>query len=154
VSICHAHINSCQVCLLSSSSSFCCLSKHLDNNLQFPNYQHPIFKMSGTSNVGNSQVYEAGDQRTVPDSQIEQEKKDARFHEGKENSHKANDSSKYFSMDDTAARLTCHQQRTRDRSPTSLLAKRRFVCRQSSSWSTRGRRDSSLVNKCAAREGR
>ncbi len=50
--------------------------------------------MSGTSNVGNSQVYESGDQRTVPQSEINQEKKDARFHEGKENSHKANDSSK------------------------------------------------------------
>jgi hypothetical protein len=47
-----------------------------------------------TSSVGNSQVYEAGDQKTVPNSQIEQEKKDNRFHEGKENSHKANDSSK------------------------------------------------------------
>jgi hypothetical protein len=51
-------------------------------------------KMSGTSNVGNSQVYEAGDQKTVPQSEIDQEKKDNRFHEGKENSHKANDSSK------------------------------------------------------------
>jgi hypothetical protein len=47
-----------------------------------------------TSNVGNSQIYEAGDQKTVPQSEIEQEKKDNRFHEGKENSHKANDSSR------------------------------------------------------------
>ncbi|CAO2655040.1 Nn.00g117730.m01.CDS01 [Neocucurbitaria sp. VM-36] len=45
-----------------------------------------------SSNVGNSAVYQADDQRTVPDSQIEQEKKDNRFHEGKEHSHKANDS--------------------------------------------------------------
>lgn len=43
------------------------------------------------SNVGNSNLYEAGDQRTVPQSQIEQAK-DNRLHEGKENSHKANDS--------------------------------------------------------------
>lgn len=50
--------------------------------------------MSGNSNVGNSQVYEAGDQRTVPDSVIEEMKKENRFHEGKENSHLANDSSK------------------------------------------------------------
>jgi len=49
--------------------------------------------MSGTSNVGQSSVYEAGDQRNVPQSEIDQAKKDARFHEGKENSHKANDSS-------------------------------------------------------------
>lgn len=53
--------------------------------------------MSGTSNVGNSQVYEAGDQRTVPDAEIEQLKRENRFHEGKENSHKALDSSKSFS---------------------------------------------------------
>ena len=50
--------------------------------------------MSGTSNVGNSGVYEAQDQRTYKDSEIEQQKQEARFHEGKENSHKANDSSK------------------------------------------------------------
>ncbi|KAF1846435.1 uncharacterized protein K460DRAFT_367222 [Cucurbitaria berberidis CBS 394.84] len=48
--------------------------------------------MSGNSNVGNAGVYQADDQRTVPDSQIEQEKKDNRFHEGKEHSHKATDS--------------------------------------------------------------
>jgi hypothetical protein len=50
--------------------------------------------MSGQSNVGNSQVYEAGDQRTVSNAELEQQKKEARFHEGKENAHKANDSSK------------------------------------------------------------
>ncbi len=49
--------------------------------------------MSGTSSVGQSSVYEAGDQKNVPKSEIYQAKKDARFHEGKENSHKANDSS-------------------------------------------------------------
>ena len=52
--------------------------------------------MSGQSNVGNSQVYEDGDQKNVPRSEIEQEKKDNRFHEGKEHSHKALDSSKSF----------------------------------------------------------
>lgn len=51
-----------------------------------------------SSNVGNRSVYEAKDQRTVPESQIQQEKKDARFHEGKEHSHKANDSSKWWSL--------------------------------------------------------
>ena len=49
--------------------------------------------MSGQSNVGNSQVYEAGDQRTVSNAELEQQKKEARFHEGKENSHLALDSS-------------------------------------------------------------
>lgn len=46
--------------------------------------------MSGMSNVGNRGVYEAGDQRTSKDSEEQQAD---RFHEGKENSHKASDSS-------------------------------------------------------------
>lgn len=49
--------------------------------------------MSGNSSVGNSSVYEAGDQRNVPQAEIDQLKKDMRFHEGQDNSHKANDSS-------------------------------------------------------------
>ncbi|KAG9814600.1 hypothetical protein KCU98_g2355, partial [Aureobasidium melanogenum] len=48
--------------------------------------------MSGTGNVGNSGVYEAGDQRTYKDSEIAEQKQEARFHEGKEHSHLANDS--------------------------------------------------------------
>lgn len=62
----------------------------------FPNIPQITIKMSGTSNVGNSQVYEDGDQKNAPKSEMEQEKKDSRFHEGKENSHKANDSSKLY----------------------------------------------------------
>jgi|TARA_R110002003_G_scaffold58_9_gene5191 hypothetical protein len=50
--------------------------------------------MSGQSNVGNAAVYQADDQRTVKDSEIEEQKKENRFHEGKDNSHLANDSSK------------------------------------------------------------
>ena len=46
-----------------------------------------------SSNVGSSSVYQNDDQRTVSDATIEQEKKDNRFHEGKEHSHKANDPS-------------------------------------------------------------
>ena len=53
--------------------------------------------MSGQSNVGNSQVYEAGDQVTRSNAEIEQEKKENRFHEGKDNSHKAQDSSMFTS---------------------------------------------------------
>jgi hypothetical protein len=51
--------------------------------------------MSGNSNVGNSGVYEANEQRTVSDAQIEEEKKENRFHEGKDNSHLANDPSTF-----------------------------------------------------------
>ncbi|KAF1993178.1 hypothetical protein P154DRAFT_625626 [Amniculicola lignicola CBS 123094] len=46
--------------------------------------------MSGTSNVGQSSVYEAGDQRNYKDG--EEPGQAERFHEGKVNSHKANDS--------------------------------------------------------------
>ena len=52
--------------------------------------------MSGTSNVGQASVYEDGDQKNVPQSEIEQEKKENRFHEGKEQSHQANDSSMIY----------------------------------------------------------
>lgn len=45
------------------------------------------------SNVGNSAIYEAGDQRNYKDSEIQAAKDEMRFHEGKENSHKALDSS-------------------------------------------------------------
>ncbi|KAK3072181.1 hypothetical protein LTR53_007288 [Teratosphaeriaceae sp. CCFEE 6253] len=48
--------------------------------------------MSGTSSVGGAGVYEAGDQRTESDSVKDEQKKEDRFHEGKDNSHKANDS--------------------------------------------------------------
>lgn len=54
-------------------------------------YEHQII-MSGTSNVGGAGVYEAKDQRTVPDSE---KNKTERYEEGKENSHSANDPSMY-----------------------------------------------------------
>lgn len=49
--------------------------------------------MSGTSSVGQASVYEAGDQRNSKDSEINTAD---RFHEGKENSHNANDPSMSF----------------------------------------------------------
>lgn len=49
--------------------------------------------MSGTSSVGQASVYEAGDQRNSKDSETNTAD---RFHEGKDNSHKANDSSMSF----------------------------------------------------------
>jgi hypothetical protein len=51
-----------------------------------------------SSNVGSSQIYEDGDQKNIPRSEIDQMKKDNRFHEGKENSHLPNDSSKIGSI--------------------------------------------------------
>lgn len=52
--------------------------------------------MSGNSSVGNSAVYQADDQRTVSDATLQEEKKENRFHEGKDNSHKATDSSMFI----------------------------------------------------------
>jgi hypothetical protein len=49
--------------------------------------------MAGDSNVGNAAVYEAGDQRNYKDSEIKQAQEENRFHEGKQNSHLAQDSS-------------------------------------------------------------
>jgi hypothetical protein len=49
-----------------------------------------------SSNVGSSSTYEAGDQRTVSDAEIKAQQEANRFHEGKENSHKANDSSTFM----------------------------------------------------------
>ena len=46
--------------------------------------------MSGNSNVGSSHVYEAGDQRNYKDSEINEKN---RYKEGKEHSHKNDDSS-------------------------------------------------------------
>lgn len=50
-------------------------------------------KMS-SSNVGNAQTYEAGDQRVPPDSEKAQNQADP-YEEGKKNSHKDNDPSTY-----------------------------------------------------------
>lgn len=62
-----------------------------------------------SSNVGNSQIYEDGDQRNVPQSEIQEAKKENRFHEGKENSHKALDSSTSFRVSRCCSRLTMHR---------------------------------------------
>ncbi|KAL8939261.1 MAG: hypothetical protein Q9211_002817 [Gyalolechia sp. 1 TL-2023] len=48
--------------------------------------------MSGTSSVGGRGVYEAGDQRNVKQSEINEAE---RYKEGQPNSHLANDSSPY-----------------------------------------------------------
>lgn len=47
--------------------------------------------MSGTSSVGQSGVYEAGDQRNPPRSEVQNAE---RYKEGVSNSHNTNDASK------------------------------------------------------------
>ncbi|CAM1501828.1 Fc.00g038120.m01.CDS01 [Cosmosporella sp. VM-42] len=76
--------------------------------------------MSGYSNVGNRGVYEAGDQRNVKNSEIENAD---RFHEGNANSHLANDSKDQRSI---ANRLAAEEQRketTGDDAETKQLKK-------------------------------
>lgn len=50
---------------------------------------------SGSSNVGNRQAYEAGDQRNVANAEIE---RGNRYNEGNINSHLPNDSSRSLSI--------------------------------------------------------
>lgn len=78
--------------------------------------------MSGTSNVGNSAVYESQDQVTRPNAEIEQEKKENRFHEGKENSHKAQDSKDERSI---ANKLEREEKREKEGEEKSLEDRQR-----------------------------
>ncbi|MCJ1465018.1 hypothetical protein MMC07_003633 [Pseudocyphellaria aurata] len=72
--------------------------------------------MSGTSSVGQSSVYEAGDQRNYKDSEIERPE---RFHEGQVNSHKANDSKDQRTI---ANKLAREEQRENEPEPISKEA--------------------------------
>lgn len=61
------------------------------SHLPYPNsHLTQTFKMTGDSKVGTSGVYEAGDQRNAKNGELQHAD---RFHEGKDNSHQANDSS-------------------------------------------------------------
>ncbi|KAB5547193.1 hypothetical protein GE09DRAFT_1224215 [Coniochaeta sp. 2T2.1] len=74
--------------------------------------------MSGNSNVGNSGVYEAGDQRNAPAS--ESNNNAERFNEGKPNSHVATDSKDQRSI---ANRLAA-EERKEDESEEQSLSQR------------------------------
>ncbi|RDW80714.1 hypothetical protein BP5796_05412 [Coleophoma crateriformis] len=70
--------------------------------------------------VGESALYEAGDQKNVPQSTLEQEKKDLRFHEGQPHSHKALDSKDERSI---ANKLERETKRESEPEPESAEAK-------------------------------
>ncbi|MCJ1227927.1 hypothetical protein MMC12_004586 [Toensbergia leucococca] len=72
--------------------------------------------MSGTSSVGQSSVYEAGDQRNYKDSEINQAD---RYQEGKENSHNSLDSKDERSI---ANRLANEEKRSNEPEPISKEA--------------------------------
>lgn len=83
--------------------------------------------MSGTSKVGQGSVYEAGDQRNISQ---DEERSAERFHQGKENSHLPNDSSKFYHRrlyhSSRLSQLVADfLQRTRDRSQIDLRMKNR-----------------------------
>ena len=83
--------------------------------------------MSGISNVGQGSVYEAGDQRNAKDSEINEAE---RYKEGKENSHKANDSSEDSNILSSEPRYAKHQFYIEDeRSIANKLAREEKVCR-------------------------
>ncbi|ORY16905.1 hypothetical protein BCR34DRAFT_475588 [Clohesyomyces aquaticus] len=63
--------------------------------------------MSGQSNVGNSGAYEAGDQRNYKEG--EDPNQPERFHEGKQNSHLANDSKDQRSIANKLAHETAKE---------------------------------------------
>ncbi|KAL8680768.1 MAG: hypothetical protein Q9186_003056 [Xanthomendoza sp. 1 TL-2023] len=73
--------------------------------------------MSGTSNVGGAGVYEAGDQRNVKDSEVNQAE---RYKEGQPNSHKADDSKDERSI---ANKLERESKRQDEPKPVSKEAK-------------------------------
>ncbi|KAL8812273.1 MAG: hypothetical protein Q9223_001208 [Gallowayella weberi] len=73
--------------------------------------------MSGTSNVGGAGVYEAGDQRNVKDSEVDQAE---RYKEGQPNSHKAQDSKDERSI---ANKLDRESKRQEEPKPISKEAK-------------------------------
>ncbi|KAK3060698.1 hypothetical protein LTS18_007954 [Coniosporium uncinatum] len=78
--------------------------------------------MSGTSNVGEGSVYEAGDQKNYKDSEIREAKKEDRFHEGKDNSHLANDSKDERSI---ANKLAREEKRENEKDNKSLEGQQR-----------------------------
>ena len=81
--------------------------------------------MSGISNVGGRGVYEAGDQRTAPNSEIN---KAERYKEGQPHSHLPNDSSKRHSpayQEKLVQNTDASLQRMSGQLRTSLLVKRR-----------------------------
>lgn len=73
--------------------------------------------MSGQSKVGNSGVYEAGDQRNSKDSEVEQPEK---FHEGKEHAHNNLDSKDERSIANRLAAEEANQGEEEDPEITAM----------------------------------
>ncbi|KAI1843697.1 hypothetical protein JX265_008476 [Neoarthrinium moseri] len=73
--------------------------------------------MSGQSSVGNSGVYEAGDQRNPKQSELHDA---TRFEEGKEHSHQANDSKDQRSI---ANRLAAEERKSDEEDPQTKALK-------------------------------
>merc|ERR1712032_115691 len=74
--------------------------------------------MSGNSSVGNSTLYEAGDQRNYKDSEINTAE---RYKEGKPNSHLANDSKDQRSIANKLAREEKRQHESEPQDPETTM---------------------------------
>jgi len=79
--------------------------------------------MSGTSSVGTGGTYEADDQRTVSQKELNQQKKDDRYHEGQEHSHKANDSKDQRTIANKLDRESKRENEEEDTEETKALKK-------------------------------
>ncbi|KAK0372264.1 hypothetical protein CLIM01_10376 [Colletotrichum limetticola] len=84
----------------------CSLAVNIPSNFHLTNKTTII--MSGNSNVGNSAVYEAGDQRNAKEDETNNAE---RFHEGKEHSHLATDSKDERSI---ANRLAAEEKKNKE----------------------------------------
>jgi hypothetical protein len=106
--------------------------------------------MSGTSNVGQSSVYEAGDQRNSKDSENQAD----RFHEGKENSHLAQDSSMSHQNTTQTWRLTnCATEDERSiANKLAREAKRENEDEQQSEETTLNKKDATLPARAHGNE--
>lgn len=70
-----------------------------------------------SSNVGNSAIYENGDQKNPPRSEINNAEP---YHEGKENSHNTNDSKDQASLKNNLARAEHDHKKADYKSPETI----------------------------------
>lgn len=70
-----------------------------------------------SSNVGNSAIYENGDQKNLPRSELNNAEP---YHEGKENSHNTNDSKDQASLKNNLARAEHDHKKADYKSPETV----------------------------------
>jgi hypothetical protein len=107
------------------------------------------FTMSGTSNVGQASVYEAGDQRNSKDGENQPD----RFHEGQENSHLAQDSSMSCHVASRDSMLTmCPEDERSIANKLAREAKREKEGEEQSEETILGKKDATLPARAHGNE--